>query len=128
MTRYLDIEIVYNLHQAIITRAKTKASIRDFALLHSAVERPKATYSGKDLYPTIFAKAASLIHSICLNHSFSDGNKRTAWAATKLFLWINGYHLLCKAHEAADFMVYLDNQKPDLVEISRWLKSHCKKL
>lgn len=26
--------------------------------------------------------------------------------------------------EAADFMVYVDNEKPELKEIASWLKSH----
>src|SRR3990170_4588371 len=122
--RYVDIEEVYYIHEAVIKKAGTKASIRDFALLHSAVERPKATYAGRDLYPTIFLKAAALLQSLCMNHPFSDGNKRTAWLSTKRFLWINGYHLKAKRMEAADFMVWVDNSKPDIVKISSWLKKH----
>ena len=102
--------------------------VRDFALLHSAVERPRATYGGRSLYPNIFAKAAALLQSICLNHPFTDGNKRTAWITAGTFLWINGWHLMAKRAEAADFMVKVDNEKPDILEISKWLKKHCKKI
>lgn len=125
---YVDIEEVYRIHQAVIKRAKTKASVRDFSLLHSAVERPKATFSGVDLYPTVFAKAASSLQSLCLNHAFSDGNKRTAWTTAHRFLWKNGYHLRSNRLEAADFMVYVDNGKPTLKEITAWLKKHSKKI
>lgn len=125
--QYVEIDEVYLIHQAIIKRAGTKAIVRDFALLHSAVERPKATYCHRDLYPTLFAKAASLLQSICLNHPFSDGNKRTAYAATHRFLWLNGYHLKPPASLAADFMVYVDNDKPNLLEIATWLRKHSKK-
>src|SRR3989337_395161 len=90
---YVEIEEVYFIHQVVIKKAGTKASVRDFALLHSAVERPKATYSSQDLYPTIFLKAGALLQSLCMNHPFTDGNKRTAWLSTKRFLWINGFHL-----------------------------------
>lgn len=123
----VDIVEVYEIHKALIKKAGTKASIRDFALLHSAVERPKATFEGKDLYPTIFAKAGALLQSLCLNHPFSDGNKRTAWLATKRFLYINGYHLKSKRLEAADFMVWVDNTHPELKKISSWLKAHSRK-
>lgn len=44
-------------------RAGTKALVRDLTLLHSAV----------------------LLQSICLNHQFTDGNRRTAWGVA---LWI----------------------------------------
>lgn len=125
---YVNIEEVYSIHQAIIKRAKTKAGVRDFSLLHSAIERPKATYEGRDLYPTIFLKAASLLHSLCLNHPFTDGNKRTSWLTTKRFLHINGFQLKAKRKEAADFMVYVDNDKPKLIEIARWLANHSLKI
>lgn len=127
MTVFLDIEDAYRIHDAIIARAGTRAAVRDFSLLHSAVERPKATFGGQLLYPTVFAMAAALLQSLCMNHPFTDGNKRTAWATTKRFLWINGYHLIVKPHEGADFMVMVDNQKPDLKYISSWLQKHCKK-
>ena len=90
---WLNIDEVYEIHEEIIKKAGTIASVRDFSLLHSAVERPKATYAGQDLYPTIFVKAAALLHSLCMNHPFTDGNKRTSWASAHKFLWINGYHL-----------------------------------
>ena len=128
MTTYIDIVEVHEIHRAIVDLAKTKVIVRDFALLHSAVERPKATYAGRELYTNIFAKAASLLQSVCLNHPFTDGNKRTAWGATKRFLWLNGYYLRAKVKDAADFMVNVDNQKPDILFISKWLKFHCIKL
>lgn len=126
--QFVDIGEAITIHEIIIKRAGTKASVRDFALLHSAVERPKATFAGQDLYPNLFAKAAALLQSLCLNHPFTDGNKRTAWSMTHRFLWINGYRLYAKRIEAADFMVYVDNQKPDLKEIASWLKAHSIKM
>lgn len=124
----VNIDQAIFIHQLIIRRAGTKASVRDFALLHSALERPKATYDGQDLYPSIFIKAASLLQSLCLNHTFTDGNKRTAWTITHKFLWDNGYHLRSDKLGAADFMIYVDNSKPELKEISSWLKSHSFKI
>lgn len=126
MTVFINIEEIYIIHEAIIARAQTKAAVRDFTLLHSAVERPKATFGGRPLYPTIFAMAAALLQSLCMNHPFTDGNKRTAWAATKRFLWLNGFHLTSKPKEAAAFMIRVDNEQPELREIALWLKSHCK--
>lgn len=123
---YVDIKEVYQIHQLIVKRAKTKARVRDFTLLHSALERPKATWEGKDLYRSIFDKAAALLQSLCLNHPFTDANKRTAWTVTHKFLWSNGHHLKANRNEAADFMVWVDNGKPELKQISRWLRLHTK--
>ena len=125
--RAVDIGEAVDIHKRIIDRAGTKTGIRDFALLHSALERQKATYAGQSLYPSIFLKGAALLQSVCLNHPFTDGNKRTAWTLTHKLLWDNGYYLKSSKIEAADFMVYVDNHKPDIKEISSWLKSHCDK-
>lgn len=127
MVKFLDIVEVYALHEAILRMSRGKGGIRDFSLLHSAIERPKATFGGKSLYPTLFGKAAALMQSLCLNHAFTDGNKRTAWGATKRFLWLNGYHLSVQPKDGADFMVHVDNDKPDLPEIAAWLTSRCTK-
>ncbi|OGM19003.1 hypothetical protein A2686_03755 [Candidatus Woesebacteria bacterium RIFCSPHIGHO2_01_FULL_38_10] len=125
---FVDIEKVYLIHEAVIKKAGTKASVRDFALLHSAVERPKATYESRDLYPNLFLKAAALLQSLCLNHPFTDGNKRTAWLSVKRFLYINGYQLRADKDDAVRFMLWVDNEKPDISKISTWLKKYCKKI
>jgi len=125
---WLNIDDVYTIHQEIILKAGSIASVRDFSLLHSAVERPKATFGGKDMYPTIFSKAAALLHSICMNHSFTDGNKRTSWISTKRFLKMNGYYLKAVRVEAVAFMLSVDNDKLPLKDISVWLKTHSQNL
>lgn len=125
--QYVSIDEVYLIHQRIIKRAGSRASVRDFSLLHSAVERPKATFDGQDLYPTVFTKAAALLQSLTLNHPFTDGNKRTAWVATKRFLYLNSYHLQASAKDAVGFLLYVDNHKPSIEKISSWLKKHSKK-
>lgn len=122
--RTVDIAEVIEIHKAIIKSVGTKAGIRDFSLLHSAVERPKATYGGQDLYPTIFLKAAALLQSLCMNYPFTDGNKRTAWLSMKRFLRINGYYLRAERKEDTDFMVWVDNSKVELNKISLWLRKH----
>lgn len=125
--RSVAIDEVYAIHEAVINRAGTKAGVRDFTLLHSAIERSKATFQGQDLYPTIFLKAGALLQSLCMNHPFTDGNKRTAWLSTKRLLFLNGYHLKAKKKEAVGFMIQVDNEKLELPVISSWLKKHAKK-
>ena len=64
--------------------------IRDIGLLDSALLRPRSTAFGHDAYGTLDLKAAALIHSLTNNHALVDGNKRLAWAATVVFLDLNG--------------------------------------
>ncbi|WP_255694030.1 type II toxin-antitoxin system death-on-curing family toxin [Actinomycetospora soli] len=59
-------------------------------MLEAALARPATTVLGQDAYPTPTTKAAALLHSLCRNHALVDGNKRIAWAATAVFLVLNG--------------------------------------
>lgn len=65
-------------------------AVRDRGLLASAAGRPQTTVLGEDAYPTIADKAAALMHSIARNHALVDGNRRLAWAATRVFCLLNG--------------------------------------
>ncbi|MEK7525346.1 MAG: type II toxin-antitoxin system death-on-curing family toxin [Patescibacteria group bacterium] len=125
---WLSIDEVYTIHEEIIQKAGSIASVRDFSLLHSAVERPKAAFAGNEFYPTIFLKAAALLHSLCMNHPFTDGNKRTSWVSTKRFLKINCYYLKARKTEAVTFMLSVDNENLPLKNIAAWLKKYCSPL
>lgn len=63
--------------------------LRDAGLLASAAARPRATVFGEDAYPSLWEKAAALLHSIVTNHPLIDGNKRLSWLATAVFLLVN---------------------------------------
>lgn len=124
---YLTLEDVYAIHRIMIAIGGGRGDIHDFTLLHSAVERPKATFGGQDLYSTVWEKAAALLHSLVKNHPFDDGNKRTAYYSTKRFLYLNGFVLNAKKTAVITFMVSVDVQNLTQKSISSWLKIHCKK-
>jgi len=69
-------------------------AFRDLDGLDSAVNRPFHTFDGQDLHPTLAHKAAALFHSLACNHSFLNGNKRTAVMALDMFLTANERCLL----------------------------------
>ena len=56
----------------------------------SSVSTIYQTFDGKDLYPSIEEKAATLLYLVTKNHSFSDGNKRIAAFLFLYFLERNG--------------------------------------
>lgn len=87
MTRYLDLRDVLRFAE---TALGEEPVIRDFGLLEAALGRPATTVFGHDAYPDLHTKAAALLHSLCRNHALVDGNKRLAWAATAVFLVLNG--------------------------------------
>lgn len=65
--------------------------VRDMGLLESAAARPQTTVFGEDAYPSLWDKAAALLHSIVLGHPLVDGNKRLGWLAATTFLGVNGH-------------------------------------
>lgn len=67
--------------------------VRDIGLFESSLMRPTTSVFGADAYPSIWDKAAALLHSLATTRSLADGNKRTAWAACWLLLGLNGHHL-----------------------------------
>lgn len=64
--------------------------VRDNALLESAAYVQHTGFDGTYKYDTPTKNAAALIYSICNNHPFYNGNKRTALLAGLMHLDLNG--------------------------------------
>jgi len=126
MTKYLKLEEVLYLHQEIIEKTGGKEGIGNFGLLHASIERPKASFGGKDLYPDVFTKAAVLIHSLILNHPFIDGNKRTGLVAMIRFLEVNGVSLQITSDELLKLVLDIERKKYSIKSLVFWIKKHSK--
>lgn len=124
--KYLDIAEVYNIHERMLKVGGGRSGIKDFTLIHSAVERPKASFGGKMLYPNIWLQAAALIQSLIKNHPFEDGNKRTGFFSTLRFLNINGYDIKVTKKDIVSFALDVDVKKLSLNQIAFWFKKHAK--
>ena len=82
----LDKEQVLMLHKRLIETTGGSMGIRDEELLDSALSNPFQSFDGKDLYPTIQAKAAQLCFGLVKNHAMVDGNKRLGTHVMLVFL------------------------------------------
>ena len=120
--RYLKVDEVLLIHERILDKFGGAKGLRDWGLLDSAVQRPRTTFEGSELYPNIFTKAAALGHSLTLNQPFVDGNKRTAWEAMKRFLGENGALLRSSGENVVDLMLQIGDKRLDVREIAEWLK------
>ena len=125
---YLTVYQVLFLHARIIAETGGSQGVHDLGSLESAVARPKTSFGDTDLYPDIFSKAAVLMDSLVHNHAFVDGNKRTAIAASALFLRQNGWQLGASNSELEAFTLLVARTKPASNQISAWLKTHSKPL
>jgi len=93
--KYLDIELMERMcHRLALNVFDTQedpiACFKDHTdLLDSAINQPRQTFGGKELYPTLVDKAAILFYAINKNHPFRNGNKRISAASLIVFLFIN---------------------------------------
>jgi death-on-curing protein len=121
---YLTPAEVLLLHAWLIERTGGSGGVRDVGLLESALARPQATFGQDDLYPDLWSKAAALMHSLIRNHPFVDGNKRTALAATGIFLELNGYALTASNEAVLAFTRRVAVGGMALAEMAAWLEAH----
>lgn len=124
---FLSLEQILAIHSDQVDRYGGSHGIRDIALLESAVFRPQSSFGGMDLYPSVFGKAAALIHSIIHNHPFLDGNKRTGIVSGIVFLEINNYSLRVSQKDLVGTAIAIATNKMDLEEIASWFKRHSEK-
>jgi death on curing protein len=122
--RYLTLGEVVALHRAVVAASGGADSLRDFGALESALAQPKATFDGRDLYPTVVDKASALAYGLAMNHPFVDGNKRIAHAAMAVFLEMNGFVLSATIDEQEALMLTLAAGQVSRVELTTWLESH----
>ncbi len=76
-------------------------------ILESCVLTPFQTFSGKDLYPSLVAKASVLFYLMIKNHPFQNGNKRIAITTLLVFLVLNNKWLRVDTQELYNFTVWV---------------------
>ena len=88
---WLNRAVLVAAHDEQLAEHGGAAGFRDEGLFDSALARPLnlAAYES----PDVAALAASYAVALAKNHPFVDGNKRTAFVAMELFLWLNGQAL-----------------------------------
>lgn len=86
---HLTVDIVKEIHRAVIDEFGGLHGVRDEALLSSAVAAPQATFAGRSPYEDVIEVAAAYLFYLCRNHAFNDGNKRVAMASAVVFLRLN---------------------------------------
>lgn len=117
-TLYLTLDEVLTLHGALIARHGGAEGVRDMGLVESALARARSGY-----YESLSEQAAALLQSFAMNHAFIDGNKRVAWAASMIFLRMNGYRVRVSADDAERFLIdRVITQRAEIAPIAQWLE------
>ena len=115
---YLTVADVLGMHSVLMKRYGGALGVRDPGALEAALFRPQTGY-----YDDIVAQAAALLESLAIIHPFVDGNKRIAFAATDVFLRINGWRM----HRAptqiyAEMIQMFESGMFDIAHLDPWLR------
>lgn len=113
--RYLDLE---DLRAVAVFALPMPMEVRDWGLLESALARPRTTVFGEDAYPTVWDKAAALLHSLVRNHALVDGNKRVGFTAAVLLLRRNDVAVAFGEDEAYDLVIAVAEGRLDVPDIA----------
>jgi death-on-curing protein len=108
---FLTLAEVIEIHADQIGRYGGLSGIRDMNLLSSAVAMPAASFGGEYLHADPYEMAAAYAFHIAQNHPFLDGNKRTALAASLVFLEMNSISISDPAGKLYDAMIALASGK-----------------
>jgi death on curing protein len=119
---WLDSAVILAVHDEQLAEHGGIAGIRDAGMFESAMQRAAnlAAYGTPD-----FAElAAAYGVGLAKNHAFLDGNKRTAFVATELFLALNGYQL--SANDVACTLTMLSVAAGDVDEtaFAAWIRQN----
>ena len=115
---YLTVADVLGMHTILMQRYGGAGGVRDPGALEVALFRPQTGY-----YSDIIAEAAALLESLAINHPFVDGNKRIAFAATDVFLRINGWCLKRQPMVIhTEMLKMLEAGTFDIAHLEPWLR------
>lgn len=117
---FLTVDDVLQIAEGVLPQV----IVRDAGLLESAVARPMTFVFGTDAYPAFPEKAAALMHSLARNHALLDGNKRLAWAATRVFCLMNGRDLVLDIDEAEAMVLSVAAGELDVPELATIVADH----
>ena len=118
-TDFLTTADVLVMHFVLIQKYGGLSGVRDPGALEAALYRPQTGY-----YKDTIEQAAALMESLAINHPFVDGNKRIAFAATDVFLRINGYKLKRSPSQIyAEMIGMLETRHFNKGPIDEWLRS-----
>ena len=120
--RFVDRRALLLLHDESLAEHGGAPGLRDEGLLDSALARPinLAAYGE----PDFAALAASYGVGVAKNHPFVDGNKRAAFLAVGLFLYLNGLRLHASQAEATVTMLAVAAGDLCEADFAAWLRAH----
>jgi death on curing protein len=121
--RWISKKAVLAMHSLQLAEHGGSAGIRDETLLDSALAKPLNVFAYAD-QPDIFRLAASYAFGIARNHTFVDGNKRTALVVSLTFLERNGWDIVAPKENVYFTFLHLADGSLSEDELTTWFTKH----
>ncbi|WP_020182203.1 type II toxin-antitoxin system death-on-curing family toxin [Methylotenera sp. 1P/1] len=119
---WLDNAVMLAVHDEQLAEHGGIAGIRDQGMFESAMQRvPNLAAYGNPDYAEL---AAAYGMGLAKNYPFLDGNKRTAFVATELFLMLNGYALIADDVACVLSMLAVAVGEMSEIEFADWIRTH----
>ena len=115
-------EIVLDVHSELLAIVGGADGVRDMGLLESAMAGARNKFVQGD--DDLASLAAAYAFGIARNHPFVDGNKQAAFAATLVFLGLNGGEFLVPEAQATAMMLSLAAGEVDEELLARWIRDN----
>lgn len=119
-------EVVHAIHAEQLAEHGGLEGIRDVGLLQSALDAPKNVYHYEKT--SIFKLAAVYGYRISNNQPFIDGNKRTGYIVSRLFLILNGYDIKATDVERVQRYMDISNNTMSEDDLAQWIEKHAIKV
>ena len=123
---WIDAAVVHAIHEEQIAEHGGSAGLRDPGLLESALARPQNLASYGE--PDVAACAAAYGYGLSRNHPFIDGNKRTAFVAVELFLFLNGTVLEAADADCVLTMLRVAEGSMSEADFAAWIRENSRKV
>ncbi len=119
-------DVVLAIHNRQLREHGGLSGIRDLGLVQSALSRPQnLAHYGK---PDVAMLAASYAYGLTKNHGFVDGNKRTAYVVTLVFLLDNGFEFIGEDMDSVIIMLAVASGKISEKQLAEWFHKNIRRV
>lgn len=125
--RFLTVEEITEINDVLLGVTGGLAGVVDQASLEEAASRPQTQVGNYEPFPTLFAKAAALCHTLAERKPFANANGATGFLAADMFLRLNGYRLH-SGDTDADQIYSISKLQLTIPQIATWLEAKAEKL
>lgn len=120
--RWIRTDLIFAVHESQLAQHGGLDGIRDKNAIESAIARPQHQNSYSEPKPDAADLAAAYAFGLARNHGFSEGNKRTAWVAARVFLADNGISLVFDPVIAVRTMEAIADGSIDEKQLASWFR------